>query len=476
MKSLSAFLILSTLVTTAFGGVVTGTATYRERIVLPSGAVFEASLEDVSKAGAAAEVLGKARLEPPGNPPFSFEIAYDEGRIKPSHRYAVRGRVLLKDRLMFTSDRQYPVLTQGAGKEVAILLRMASARQPTRPGKPEAGLAPPASFEGDLPCADCPGIRYHIDLFPDRVYYQRMDYLERNLAVDDIGNWVLSGDGKQLSLSQNNQVIDRFAIKDPATLRKLDGEGHELDSALNGELKRMASFQPIEPKLTLRGLYSHTAEAGVFIECQSRLRLPVAQEQDNADLESAYGKVRRSTAESILAEVEGRVVMRPKVDGAGEQPTLVVERFINLGQPGKSCGGPVPTAQLQETFWELTHLGNEPVKPQEKQSLPHIILHKDKQRVSGFGGCNNLSGTYVLEGEKLSFDKMASTLMACIPPAMELESSVNKMLEQVKVWKIEGERLELLDGDGKSLARFQSRYMRWRERFRNSCLTKQKGV
>lgn len=45
---------------------VTGTATYRERIALPSDAIFEATLQDVSRADAPAQMLGTARLEKPG--------------------------------------------------------------------------------------------------------------------------------------------------------------------------------------------------------------------------------------------------------------------------------------------------------------------------------------------------------------------------------------------------------------------------
>ena len=106
-------------------GQVKGTATYRERIALPPDAVFEATLEDVSKADAAAEVIGQARIERPGNPPIRFEITYDPARIISSHRYAVRARILVDGKLFFTTDRSYPVLTGGQGNEVTLLLRRA---------------------------------------------------------------------------------------------------------------------------------------------------------------------------------------------------------------------------------------------------------------------------------------------------------------------------------------------------------------
>ena len=77
---------------------VAGAATYKERIAIPPNAVFEATLEDVSKADAKSEVLGRARIEAPGNPPIAFEIAYDPARIEARRRYVVRARILVGDR------------------------------------------------------------------------------------------------------------------------------------------------------------------------------------------------------------------------------------------------------------------------------------------------------------------------------------------------------------------------------------------
>ena len=100
---------------------VTGTATCRERIALPPDAVFEAALEDVSKAEAPAEVIGRARVERPGNPPIRFEIAYDPARIDASRRYAVRARIVVGAELFFITDQSYPVLTVGQGKATLLL-------------------------------------------------------------------------------------------------------------------------------------------------------------------------------------------------------------------------------------------------------------------------------------------------------------------------------------------------------------------
>lgn len=105
---------------------VTGTATYRERILLPPSAVFEAMLQDVSRADAPAVEVGRARIENPGAPPIAFSIPFDPAAIDPRMTYAVRTIIKVDGRLMFTSDTITPVLTRGAPSEVAILMRMVS--------------------------------------------------------------------------------------------------------------------------------------------------------------------------------------------------------------------------------------------------------------------------------------------------------------------------------------------------------------
>jgi putative lipoprotein len=45
-----------------------------------------------------------------------FEIGYDSSRIDPSHRYAVRARIVVDGKPFFTTPQNYPVLTGGKGK------------------------------------------------------------------------------------------------------------------------------------------------------------------------------------------------------------------------------------------------------------------------------------------------------------------------------------------------------------------------
>jgi len=122
-------------------GHVKGTATYRERMTLPASALFEAVLEDVSKADAAAEVIARTRIERPGNPPIGFEIIYEPGKIEQSHHYSVRARITEGERLVFTTVEHYPVLTRGNGNEVSLLLSHVAGSPAALTGVVPVGLA-----------------------------------------------------------------------------------------------------------------------------------------------------------------------------------------------------------------------------------------------------------------------------------------------------------------------------------------------
>jgi putative lipoprotein len=102
---------------------IQGTATYEERKALPPAAVFEALLEDVSRADAPAEIVASTRIASPGNPPINFTITYDPGKILPKHRYVVRARILLDEKPLFVTDTASPVLTAGSASKLSLMMR-----------------------------------------------------------------------------------------------------------------------------------------------------------------------------------------------------------------------------------------------------------------------------------------------------------------------------------------------------------------
>lgn len=346
------------------------------------------------------------------------------------------------------------------------------------PGQPPAAASAPATqatelpdalpalYSGVLPCADCPGIRYELDLRSPSVYFSRMTYLERAVTFDEIGEWSLTPDGRQLVLRSGREGPEMFAVRDGNTLHRLDREGREIASGLNYDITRQADYTPLEPSLQLRGEYRQLADAAIFEECLTGLKLDVAPEADHAALEAAYAKTRTEPGQRVLVNIEGRIVRRPAMAGGqpGDTPghtpdqtprdTLIVDKTGRFW-PNESCGARGVTHDLEGTRWALLRLGDEVVSAGDNRREPFFVLEAGEHRVSGSGGCNRLIGSYELDGARLTFKQLALTRMAC--PDMKYEGAFARALAATTSWKISGAHLELSDAAGTMLARFESR-------------------
>ena len=72
-------------------------------------------------------------------------------------------------------------------------------------------------------------------------------------------------------------------------------------------------------------------------------------------------------------------------------------------------------------------------------------------RVSGNDGCNAFSGSYRLDGSKLTFGPLAGTQMACGGPADEVSRKVTAALARVRSYEVAGDALRLEDASGATL-------------------------
>jgi hypothetical protein len=68
---------------------------------------------------------------------------------------------------------------------------------------------------------------------------------------------------------------------------------------------------------------------------------------------SSSPATRRSGSRSLTTL---HAAMLPKMEGEGQQPTVVVERFVGVW-PGETCGARFATERLENTYWKLTRLG-----------------------------------------------------------------------------------------------------------------------
>ena len=326
---------------------ITGIATFQDDATgLPPGAVFEAALQEISRADAPAVQIAGTRIENPGPPPIAFAIPYDPSAIDERLTYGVRARIRDGERLLYTSDTVNRVLTRGAPSEVTVAMRRVAAA---------------------------------------------------------------------------------------AT-----------DAAATGPV--------------IGGMFVYMADAARLNDCRGGRSLPVAMEGDFPSLERAYLAARPAPGQSVMVTFEGTVEERPRRDGDGTEPTVVVGRFIRAW-PGETCERNRADASLSNTYWRIVNLGGEELRTSEGRKEPHIILRVNEKRFAATVGCDQMAGSYETDGPSLRFGQAAMTMMACPPPLDRLERLLANTLAQTAGWRIYGQFLELFDADGKPLAVLQAVYL-----------------
>lgn len=440
---------------------VTGTASYRERIALPPGAVFDAVLEDVTAADAPADELGRVTIEDPGMPPFRFEIGFDPARVKPNHAYSVRTQVSVGRKLVFVSDTMTPVLTRGAPNDVQIwMIKVGDTTEDARE-TPAAigahGLRLPASFSGELPCSDCEGLRYLLNLWPDQVFHLRRTWEGKDLTRDAIGRWSVDPDEQVLELGGAGEDL-RFQILGADRLRLLGPDGEPIASDLGYSLTAGPDFETFEPHLPLRGMLAYSGDQARFTECLTGRDYPVVDDEDYAALEHAYLAAGAEPDGPIMASFDGGIVQVPRDDGTGSDAKVIVERFVGIW-PGETCERAMGEATLTNTYWKILRLGTDEVAAGAGRREPNLILREGEPRFTATVGCNQLAGTFSSEQDRLSFGVAASTVVACPQPLDRWEAELGKVLQNAVRWRIDGQTLELLDAKGDPLALLQAVYL-----------------
>lgn len=117
--------------------VITGSASFRERLALPPEAVFEAVLLNVSRPGAPAIVLGRDRIQPVPGPMIAFRIPYDPAVIDSRMNYSVRATIKVGEQVWFSTEAVTPVLTHGHGNTATLTLRLTRSQSKNTEGGSE---------------------------------------------------------------------------------------------------------------------------------------------------------------------------------------------------------------------------------------------------------------------------------------------------------------------------------------------------
>jgi heat shock protein HslJ len=84
-----------------------------------------------------------------------------------------------------------------------------------------------------------------------------------------------------------------------------------------------------------------------------------------------------------------------------------------------------------------------------------VTIEFADQRMSGSAGCNSYGAGYETDGDRLIFDAVAMTEMACVDElVMQQESKFTDLLGKVETYKLSKTELEFFDADGKTIISF----------------------
>jgi len=166
-------------------------------------------------------------------------------------------------------------------------------------------------------------------------------------------------------------------------------------------------------------------------------------------------------------EERGSYSVRAEVLVDGKALYVTDSAYLVLGHSGTTHADvllrPVDTRaqpaspRIENVRWVLVSLDGEPLPPQDPARTPYFTLHADGKRVTGSGGCNELAGTYALNGQALQMLRGPRRELQSCATDMERERAFMFALATTEQWAMQGTRLRLLDRLGAQVALLEAR-------------------
>ncbi|MDX1331932.1 MAG: copper resistance protein NlpE N-terminal domain-containing protein [Robiginitalea sp.] len=162
-------------------------------------------------------------------------------------------------------------------------------------------------------------------------------------------------------------------------------------------------------------------------------------------------------------EAGSQITLNP-LEGEPQSYQVGENRLFHLDREGKRITGDLAEKyelvknradyQLENKKWILTEIMGKEFTPGEGNNEAYLYFDRETGRVSGNNSCNSINGTYDLqEGNRISFSRMASTLMAC--PDMQTADLFNEVLERADNYTVADGILSLNKARMAPMARFR---------------------
>jgi len=239
----------------------------------------------------------------------------------------------------------------------------------------------------------------------------------------------VSGTGTEASLNVEVFYRERMMLPPTATLEVVLEDSAKMDVAAD-----------------------RIANKTISVESGPPYRVTLAYDPSKLDPKGRFGVSARIEDQGKLIFISMEFVPAFGNDGslgapANDPVTVLVRR--TRGSTEKS------STSVTGTRWSLQTLRGEPAGLGAGGQTANITLQGAEPLVSGFAGCNQLSGGYELDGDQLSFGQLAMTMRACTEGG-ELERDFAKALGDTRGYEVTGDILRLSDASGAVIAELKA--------------------
>ncbi len=316
---------------------------------------------------------------------------------------------------------------------------------------------------GELPCADCAGISYKLSLNSDMTYNEVSVYRGKDEnPFFESGTWIFLSDST-ISISGSNR---KFLLSNNELIM-LDIDGNRIQSGFSEMYHLRKEIVEENPDI-----YKRKFDEGIDFTARGN--------EPFWSLDIDFDKQIKFTSLTDIAELNTPVVSGIKSDdgkstvyhsitGAGEIKITITENTCFDNMSGEKfthtvkiqakystsnqftefsgCGKYLMDIKLNDIWVMQEMTGVKLQKEKLNKGLPTFEFHLKDNRFSGHAGCNQMTGSIRVEGNKIKFGPIASTKMAC--PDMTVEQKVGNALSNKTVtYSIENLKLTLTTIDG----------------------------
>jgi heat shock protein HslJ len=285
------------------------------------------------------------------------------------------------------------------------------------------------TFTGTLPCKKCPGVNYHVNIYPDGSFEARREFIDLNQIELIQGQWQL--DERTIHFTSPKHSVPSFLFASNRHLTLMDNAGKPMVSAQNQTLTRQSEFTKLDSRVPLLGLYQLKDNQASFTDCRSGTSHQIAMTQHHMPMMRSYQTNPALNGKTVVATLTAR-------KSSEQQETLLVDKFEQFW-PGARCPAEQGADKVEGIVWRLNSVSQIGVP----QKLNIRVMFDQNNKVYGYAGCNNFNASYQKNDNQLKVLPLVMTRKHCAE-ANFYEQQFTRQLQLADRVEINQQKLQLL--------------------------------